>query len=148
MANRHAYLVRHSDQPQRPGKWKHCGLFAAGPGNDRADRGLAPRKRKAGKGIIHARKDVVETRHRVKQCSASKFKRKPKILMVCGAILPPYVCPHGTFPTVIIGYVGWAAGNFYPTYVLGETPTQSGSTWTDTALVQACLSPKTNKLIA
>ncbi|KAF7797655.1 hypothetical protein EIP86_008855 [Pleurotus ostreatoroseus] len=42
---------------------------------------------------------------------------------------------------VILGYVGWAAGNFDPSYVLGETPTQSGSTWTDTPLVAMCLSP-------
>ncbi|PSR78584.1 hypothetical protein PHLCEN_2v7331 [Hermanssonia centrifuga] len=43
---------------------------------------------------------------------------------------------------VFLGYVGWAAGNFDPSYVLGETPTASGSTWTDTSLVAACLAPK------
>lgn len=43
---------------------------------------------------------------------------------------------------VFLGYYGWAAGNFDPSYVLGETPTQSGSTWTDTSLVAACLAPK------
>lgn len=42
---------------------------------------------------------------------------------------------------VLLGYVGWAAGNFDPSYVLGETPTQSGSTWTDTPLVAMCLAP-------
>jgi endoglucanase len=42
---------------------------------------------------------------------------------------------------VYLGYVGWAAGNFYPTYVLGEAPTQSGTTWTDTLLVSSCMSP-------
>ncbi|KAI0084686.1 endoglucanase [Irpex rosettiformis] len=42
---------------------------------------------------------------------------------------------------VFLGYFGWAAGNFDPSYVLGETPTQSGSTWTDTSLVAACLAP-------
>ncbi len=43
---------------------------------------------------------------------------------------------------VFLGYVGWGAGNFLPDYVLGETPTKSGSTWTDTLLVKSCLSPK------
>ncbi|KAF8999145.1 endoglucanase [Cyathus striatus] len=42
---------------------------------------------------------------------------------------------------VFLGYVGWAAGNFDPSYVLGETPTKSGSTWTDTLLVSSCLAP-------
>lgn len=42
---------------------------------------------------------------------------------------------------VILGYVGWAAGNFYPTYVLGETPTDAGGVWSDTSLVAACLAP-------
>ncbi|KAH8668931.1 glycoside hydrolase superfamily [Xylariales sp. PMI_506] len=40
---------------------------------------------------------------------------------------------------VFLGYVGWAAGGFDDTYALDETPTLSGSTWTDTALVSACL---------
>ncbi|KJA16683.1 glycoside hydrolase family 5 protein [Hypholoma sublateritium FD-334 SS-4] len=48
---------------------------------------------------------------------------------------------------VFLGYVGWAAGNFDPSsacisgYVLGETPTNTGSTWTDTLLVQSCVAP-------
>ncbi|EMD34838.1 glycoside hydrolase family 5 protein [Gelatoporia subvermispora B] len=42
---------------------------------------------------------------------------------------------------VLLGYVGWAAGNFMNTYVLSETPTESGSTWTDAALVSACMAP-------
>ncbi|KAF9482685.1 cellulase-domain-containing protein [Pholiota conissans] len=42
---------------------------------------------------------------------------------------------------VFLGYVGWAAGNFDPSYVLSEVPTQSGSTWTDTLLVKSCLAP-------
>lgn len=46
------------------------------------------------------------------------------------------------FTTVILGYVGWAAGNFDPSYVLGETPTNTGDGWTDTPLVAACLAPK------
>ncbi|KAJ3492269.1 hypothetical protein NLI96_g114 [Meripilus lineatus] len=66
----------------------------------------------------------------------------------CQTMLCQQVQAQAQNSDVIIGYVGWAAGNFYPTYVLGETPTQSGSTWSDTSLVQACLSPKTNKLIA
>ncbi|KAJ7206937.1 carbohydrate-binding module family 1 protein/Glycoside hydrolase family 5 protein [Mycena haematopus] len=43
---------------------------------------------------------------------------------------------------VLLGYVGWAAGNFDASYVLSELPTQSGSTWTDTSLVASCMSPK------
>ncbi|KJA16679.1 glycoside hydrolase family 5 protein [Hypholoma sublateritium FD-334 SS-4] len=42
---------------------------------------------------------------------------------------------------VFLGYVGWAAGNFDPSYVLSEVPTNTGSTWTDTLLVQSCLAP-------
>ncbi|TAQ85999.1 hypothetical protein B7494_g5658 [Chlorociboria aeruginascens] len=40
---------------------------------------------------------------------------------------------------VFLGYTTWAAGSFDSTYALTETPTQSGSTWTDTALVHACI---------
>jgi len=40
---------------------------------------------------------------------------------------------------VYLGYVGWAAGGFDSTYELTETPTQNGNTWTDTALVSACI---------
>ncbi|KAJ7921990.1 endoglucanase [Mycena leptocephala] len=39
---------------------------------------------------------------------------------------------------VILGYVGWSAGNFNSSYVLSEVP--SGST--DTSLVSSCMSPK------
>ncbi|TFY79534.1 hypothetical protein EWM64_g4481 [Hericium alpestre] len=49
---------------------------------------------------------------------------------------------------VILGYVGWAAGNFDPSYVLGEAPTKSGNTWTDTLLVAEAMSPATNGLVA
>ncbi|EGN97356.1 glycoside hydrolase family 5 protein [Serpula lacrymans var. lacrymans S7.3] len=49
---------------------------------------------------------------------------------------------------VILGYVGWAAGNFAASYVLGETPTQSGTTWTDTALVSTCMAPSANGVAA
>ncbi|KAI5118495.1 hypothetical protein M0805_003995 [Coniferiporia weirii] len=54
-----------------------------------------------------------------------------------------YLCQQVAFQKansdVIIGYVGWAAGNFATSYVLSETPTESGTTWTDTSLVAACL---------
>jgi len=43
---------------------------------------------------------------------------------------------------VILGYVGWAAGNFDVSYVLSELPAGSGSSWTDTLLVSSCMSPK------
>lgn len=43
---------------------------------------------------------------------------------------------------VFLGYVGWAAGNFYETYVLSEVPTEdSNGVWTDQPLVTACLVP-------
>ncbi|KDQ55185.1 glycoside hydrolase family 5 protein, partial [Jaapia argillacea MUCL 33604] len=42
---------------------------------------------------------------------------------------------------VILGYVGWAAGSFDTTYVLTETPTESGTTWTDQLLVSSCMKP-------
>ncbi|KAF9226354.1 glycoside hydrolase family 5 protein, cellulose binding module 1 [Gyrodon lividus] len=45
---------------------------------------------------------------------------------------------------VILGYVGWAAGNFATTYVLSETPTESGTAWTDQLLVSACMAPSFN----
>ncbi len=38
-----------------------------------------------------------------------------------------------------LGWVGWAAGSFDTSYVLSETPTQSGSTWTDQPLVKQCI---------
>ncbi|KAI0746981.1 endoglucanase [Daedaleopsis nitida] len=46
---------------------------------------------------------------------------------------------------VFLGYVGWAAGNFYQGYVLGEVPTSNGNTWTDTSLVASCLAPNASK---
>lgn len=52
------------------------------------------------------------------------------------------------FRLVFLGYVGWAAGNFYATYVLGETPSASGTTWTDTLLVSGAMAPSTNGLVA
>lgn len=49
---------------------------------------------------------------------------------------------------VFLGYVGWSAGNFDPSYVLSEVPTDTGSGWTDTALTKACLAPKTLGILA
>ena len=49
---------------------------------------------------------------------------------------------------VILGYVGWAAGNFATTYVLSETPTENGTTWTDQPLVTMCMAPSVNGYIA
>lgn len=40
---------------------------------------------------------------------------------------------------VYMGYVTWAAGSFDSTYALDERPVQNGNTWTDTALVKACI---------
>ncbi|KAI1845099.1 hypothetical protein JX266_008646 [Neoarthrinium moseri] len=41
---------------------------------------------------------------------------------------------------VYIGYVGWSASAFNPqTYELSEVPTKNGNTWTDSALVKACI---------
>ncbi|KAJ7735090.1 carbohydrate-binding module family 1 protein/Glycoside hydrolase family 5 protein [Mycena maculata] len=42
---------------------------------------------------------------------------------------------------VYLGYVGWAAGNFYTGYVLSELPVESGTTWTDVPLVSMCMAP-------
>ncbi|KAF7348554.1 Glycoside hydrolase family 5 protein [Mycena venus] len=43
---------------------------------------------------------------------------------------------------VFLGYVGWAAGNFFTGYVLSELPAENGTTWTDTPLVAKCMAPK------
>ena len=40
---------------------------------------------------------------------------------------------------VYLGYVGWAAGAFDPSYVLSEVPIQNGDSWTDTPLFAACI---------
>ena len=54
-----------------------------------------------------------------------------------------YVCQELQYldqnSDVYMGYVTWAAGSFIQTYALVETPTNNGGTWTDTALVQACI---------
>ncbi|KAK0907534.1 Endoglucanase EG-II [Friedmanniomyces endolithicus] len=43
---------------------------------------------------------------------------------------------------VFLGWVGWAAGAFDTSYVLSETPTLSGSTYTDVPLVTQCIAGK------
>lgn len=43
------------------------------------------------------------------------------------------------YSDVYLGWVGWAAGQFASSYELAETPTQSGSTWTDQELVKQCI---------
>ncbi|KAH9477713.1 Endoglucanase EG-II [Psilocybe cubensis] len=52
-----------------------------------------------------------------------------------------YVCQQIAFQAqnsdVILGYVGWSAGSF--DQIL--TPTWNGNSWTDTQLVQKCISP-------
>ncbi|KAK7059706.1 glycoside hydrolase family 5 protein [Favolaschia claudopus] len=53
-----------------------------------------------------------------------------------------YIADSKKTHPVYLGYVGWAAGNFYTGYVLSELPAQNGSTWTDTPLVAKCMAPK------
>ncbi|CAK5272809.1 unnamed protein product [Mycena citricolor] len=56
-----------------------------------------------------------------------------------------YMCQQIAFQAqnsdVFLGYVGWAAGNFYSGYVLSEMPNVSGTTWTDLPLVSKCMAP-------
>jgi len=56
-------------------------------------------------------------------------------------------CTHSmhvslTHRPVFLGYVGWAAGNFFTGYVLSELPVDNGGVWTDTPLVATCMAPK------
>ncbi|KAK4503173.1 hypothetical protein PRZ48_006601 [Zasmidium cellare] len=44
-----------------------------------------------------------------------------------------------SYSDVYLGWVGWAAGKFDTSYELSETPTLSGSTWTDQELVKQCI---------
>ncbi|KAK4550439.1 hypothetical protein LTR36_000017 [Oleoguttula mirabilis] len=44
-----------------------------------------------------------------------------------------------TYSDVFLGWTGWAAGMFATSYVLSETPTLSGTTWTDQELVTQCI---------
>ena len=50
--------------------------------------------------------------------------------------------------TVILGYVGWAAGSFATYYVLSETPSYDGTNWQDTMTMSKALSPMVNKLVS
>ncbi|KAG9236395.1 glycoside hydrolase superfamily [Amylocarpus encephaloides] len=54
-----------------------------------------------------------------------------------------YMCQEIAFlnanSDVYLGYIGWSAGSFGPTYELNETPTGSGNNWQDTSLVKVCL---------
>jgi endoglucanase len=40
---------------------------------------------------------------------------------------------------VLIGFVGWAAGSFSPSYTLSLTPTESNGKWTDNQLFTQCI---------
>ena len=57
-----------------------------------------------------------------------------------------YVCEELAYlnanTDVYLGYTGWSAGAFQPSwnYVLSLVPTLSGSTWTDTLLASSCFS--------
>jgi len=44
-----------------------------------------------------------------------------------------------TYSDVFLGWTGWSAGMFDTSYVLSETPTLSGSIWTDQPLVKQCI---------
>ncbi|KAJ3552349.1 hypothetical protein NM688_g4191 [Phlebia brevispora] len=49
-----------------------------------------------------------------------------------------YMCQQVAYQNqnsdVLLGYIGWAAGNFDPSYVLSEVPTDTNGVWTDTSL--------------
>jgi endoglucanase len=45
---------------------------------------------------------------------------------------------------VFLGWFGWAAGSFDSTYVLTETPTQNGNSWSDVPLVTQCIAGEFN----
>jgi endoglucanase len=46
------------------------------------------------------------------------------------------------YSDVYLGWTGWAAGGFDQTYALTETPTLSGSKWSDVPLVTQCIAGK------
>ncbi|KAF7303595.1 Glycoside hydrolase family 5 protein [Mycena indigotica] len=60
----------------------------------------------------------------------------------CAQFLCQQIAYQAQNSDVFLGYVGWAAGNFDPSYVLSEVPTNNGGTWTDTSLVAQCIAPK------
>ena len=49
------------------------------------------------------------------------------------------------YSDVYLGWIGWAAGNFATSYVLSETPSLSGTTYTDQPLVKQCIAGKFKK---
>jgi len=57
----------------------------------------------------------------------------------CATALCQQLATLNTYSYVFLGGGGWAAGNFDTSYVLTETPTLSGSTWTDQPLVKQCI---------
>lgn len=46
------------------------------------------------------------------------------------------------YSDVYLGWTGWSAGKFDSSYELTETPTQSGSGWTDQEIVTKCVAGK------
>ncbi|KAF8551754.1 cellulase-domain-containing protein [Imleria badia] len=50
--------------------------------------------------------------------------------------------------TVILGYIGWAAGSFTTSYILSEVPYYHGTGWNDAMTVSRALSPMANKLVS
>ena len=50
-----------------------------------------------------------------------------------------------SYNDVYLGWIGWAAGQFDPSYVLSEVPTQnSDGSWTDVPLVSKCVAGEFN----
>jgi len=47
-----------------------------------------------------------------------------------------------SYSDVYLGWTGWAAGMFDTSYVLSETPTLNGNTYTDQPLVKQCIAGK------
>ncbi|KZT28040.1 glycoside hydrolase family 5 protein [Neolentinus lepideus HHB14362 ss-1] len=59
----------------------------------------------------------------------------------CVTYLCEQVAYQKTISDVLLGYVGWAAGNFATSYVLSETPTNNSGVLTDSLTVSSCLAP-------
>ena len=50
-----------------------------------------------------------------------------------------------SYNDVYFGWIGWSAGNFDPSYVLSEVPTQNADgSWTDVPLVTKCVAGEFN----
>lgn len=49
------------------------------------------------------------------------------------------------YSDVYLGWTGWSAGKFDASYELTETPSKSGSSWTDRKIVTQCVAGKFNK---